>query len=269
MWPFDLIKFHKTANTSKQFIKTIKRMGYELDHQLYYYYYLCEIKNWSTHISNTRKFINDCARRCCGRHSCVVLGSGACLDVPVLELSRMFDKVYLVDLVHPEKVVKKMREFPNVHFITEDITKIVTETYNCIDNYKDFCVDILISSPNYSKGRYSDFLNEFDFVVSDNILAFLANPIIKHLQKQELLDDIASQNLKQFIHQYHLSILPQGKSCIISPISEQKYNADGLEMYDKSIAYIPKEAIRESQNWIWNFYNQSEKIEYNVKAWEY
>jgi hypothetical protein len=245
-------------------------MGYEFDMNLYYYYYLSEIKNWSNHISNTRKFITDCARRCCGRHTCVVLGSGCCIDVPILELSRMFDTVYLVDLVHPEKVARKISEFENVKLITEDITKIVTETYNSISRYSDFCVDVLISSPNYSFGRYSDILGNFDFVVSDNLLSFLSAPIVKYLSNLKLIDDISSRNLEEFIHRYHLKILPRGKSCIISPVSEKKFNQEGLEMYDRSIVYIPIETVKDSHSWVWNFSNSpSDRLEYNVKAWEY
>ncbi|MCR4560647.1 MAG: hypothetical protein K5685_11260 [Bacteroidales bacterium] len=270
MWPFSLIKTYRNSGADKMMSKITRKMGYEFDMNLYYYYYLSEIKNWSTHISNTRKFITDCARRCCGRHTCVVLGSGCCIDVPILELSRMFETVYLVDLVHPDKVVRKMSEFKNVKFITEDITKIVSETYNCISRYKDFCVDVLISSPNYSSGRYSDILGNFDFVVSDNILSFLSYPIVKYLSKLELIDDISSRYLEEFIHRYHLQILPKGKSCIISPISEKRYNQDGLEMYDKSIVYIPKETVNDSQSWIWNFSDAFPgRVEYNVKAWEY
>ena len=270
MWPFSFVKTYKGGNVDRNFSKIIRRMGYGFEMNLYYYYYLCEIKNWASHISNTRKFITDCAIRCCGRHSCVVLGSGSCIDVPVLELSRMFDTVYLVDLVHPEKVVKKMSEFKNVKFVTEDITKIMIETYNSINRYKDFCVDVLISSPNYSSGRYSDILGNFDFVVSDNTLPFLARPIIRYLSKLELVDDIASRSLEQFIHQYHLKILPKGKSCIISPVGEKKFNSDGLEMYDKSIVYIPTETVKDSKTWTWNFSGSvADRVEYNVKAWEY
>ncbi|MBR6278327.1 MAG: hypothetical protein IKR41_06170 [Bacteroidales bacterium] len=270
MWPFGLVKIYKSENINSRFRKIIRKMGYESGIGIYNYNYLCEIQNWSNHISNTRKFITDCARRCCGRRSCVVLGSGCCIDVPVLELSKMFDTVYLVDLVHPEKVVRKMSEFKNVKFITEDITKIVSETYYSINRYKDFCVDILISSPNYSSGNYGDLLENFDFVVSDNMLAFLAQPIINYLAKLELIDDISARNLQQFIQQYHLKILPRGKSCIISPVSERKFNSDGLEMYDKSIVYIPKETVRDSKNWTWHYSNvQNHKLEYGVKAWEY
>ena len=270
MLAFSLIKPFKSDSSDKLLSKVIRRMGYELDMNLYYYYYLSEIKNWSTHISDTRKFITDCARRCCGRHSCVVLGSGCCIDVPVLELSRMFDKVYLVDVVHPEKVVRKMSEFKNVKFITEDITKIVIETFNSISRYRDFCVDLLISSPNYSSGRYSDILNDFDFVISVNILPFLSGPIIKYLSKLELIDDISSQYLEEFIHSYHLKILPKGKSCIISPVGERTFDQEGLEVSDRSIVYIPIETIKNSKSWLWNYYNSpTGRLEYNVKAWEY
>lgn len=250
--------------------KAVRQLEYDTIQNNYFYDYTNGIKNWSNHLSNTRQFINDCARRCFGRRTCVVLGSGYCLDVPVLELSRMFDNVLLVDIVHPKHVIKKTREFSNVKIITEDITKIAVETHNCINRYKDFAADVLICSPNYSIGNYSDILNDFDFVISVNTLSFLSQPIIKYLAQLRLVDDISATALQTFMQQYHINMLPKGKSCIISPISEKLYNSDGLQMYDKSIAYISKEVIRDPKEWTWN-YSQShtERIEYGVKAWEY
>lgn len=269
MWPFN-----RNLTPEQQQRKLLRSaqttLEYDVAQRNYFYDYLVEIRNWNTHLSNTRRFIADCARRCCGRRTCVVLGSGFCFDVPVLELSRMFDKVYLVDMVHPAKVVQKMREFKNVEFITEDITKIAIETVNSIDRYKDFSVDTLISSPNYSSGNYCDHLDMFDFVVSVNTLTFLDKPIVAYLGKIKLVDDISRHTLQTFVHQYHIGMLPHGKSCVISPISERLFNSDGLQMYDHSIAFIKPESIRDPLSWTWNYSNDSQaRIEYSVKAWEF
>ncbi|MCQ2974394.1 MAG: hypothetical protein MJ211_06235 [Bacteroidales bacterium] len=259
MWPFELT--HK---------RIYKRMGYELDQKEYYFRYLSEIQNWSQHILNTKRFIINSAKRCKEYKTAVVLGSGWCIDVPVMELSRQFEKVYFVDLFHPKKVVQKFSEFKNITFIEEDITKIVADTYNSISRYKNFTVDMLISSPNYTTADYSDILENFDFVVSVNTLAFLDNLILEFLVHKELIDDLASKNLRKFIQSYHLSMLPRNRSCVITPFRIHRYNIDGLEISDKALTYLEPEMISNSNDWIWNFSSPhltSGSVEYAVKAW--
>jgi len=268
MWPFSSKKIDPQALQARQLRAAAKELNYEIEQMNYFYDYITEIKSWSTHISNTRRYIIECAKHIQERDTCVVLGSGFCFDVPVLELSRMFRKVYLMDMMHPPKVQRKMAEFSNVEFITEDITKIVIETANSINRYKDFAVDLLMSSPNYSSGNICDRLGECSMVISVNTLAFLAKPIIQYLTRVKLIDNIAEHQLETFVHRYHINMLPKGKSCVISPISKRLYNSDGLQMYDHSIVYIPKEEIRDPESWQWNFQNAGTgRIEYGVKAW--
>ncbi|MBQ1698028.1 MAG: hypothetical protein II075_09105 [Bacteroidales bacterium] len=271
MSPFDIFKKRDEQEANMRSLqRTAKRLHYGSYQTQYHYDYLAGYRDWSSHIYNTRKFISDCARRCFGRHTCVVLGSGFCLDVPVLELSRMFDNVYLVDITHPRRIRQRIGETKNVQLVTEDITKIAAEALNSINRYKDFSVDMLIHSPNYSSGNYCDTLGDFDFVISVNTLAFLAEPINAYLASVKLIDDIAATTLQTFLQQYHINMLPKGKSCIITPISQRYYNADGLQMYDHSIAYIPATVIRDPQSWTWNYSNDhTGRIEYGVKAWEY
>lgn len=271
MWPFSSSssKIDPQAQQARQLRAAAKELNYDIAQMNYFYDYISEIKSWSTHISNTRRYIVECANRCSNRDTCVVLGSGYCFDVPVLELSRMFKKVYLMDMMHPSKVQQKMREFKNVEFITEDVTKIVIETANSINRYKDFAVDLLMSSPNYSMGNMCDKLGDYSMVVSVNLLSFLAKPIIQYLSRVKLIDDIAEHQLEAFVHRYHINMLPKGKSCIVSPISKRLYNADGLQMYDHSVVYIPKEEIHEPESWQWIFSNAGTgRVEYGVKAWQ-
>lgn len=270
MWPFRKQKKATQTEQGRQLRMAAKELGYDIAQMNYFYDYLTGIRQWSNHINSTRQFITKCARMCNQHNTCAVLGSGFCFDVPMLELSNMFKKVYLMDMIHPPKIQYKAAEFANVELITEDITKIAIETSNSINRYKDFAVDLLISSPNYSEGNYCDTLGDFDLVISVNTLPFLATPIINYLSKVSLLDQISSHNLECFVHQYHINMLPKGKSCIISPISKRLYNSEGLQMYDRSIAYIPKDVIVEPESWTWNYSNTgTERIEYGVKAWRY
>ncbi|MBO4771637.1 MAG: hypothetical protein J5595_03750, partial [Bacteroidales bacterium] len=171
MLPFDIFKRKEQDANERTLHRAAKRLRYN-NYQLQYHYdYVTGYRDWSSHIYNTRKFICDCARRCFGRRSCVVLGSGFCLDVPVLELSRMFDNVFLVDINHPRRIRHRIHENKNVQLVTEDITKIAIEAVNSINHYKDFSVDMLIHSPTYSSATYSDTLGTFDFVISVNTLA--------------------------------------------------------------------------------------------------
>ena len=259
MWPFEL--------TDR---RIYRRMGYELDQKEYYLRYLSEIQNWSQHILNTKHFIVNSAKNCAAHNTAVVLGSGWCIDVPVMELSRMFEKVYFVDLLHPPKVVAKFKEFENVKFVTEDITKIVAETYNCVNRYKNFSVDMLSSSTNYSTADYSDLLINFDFVVSVNTLAFLDDLILDFLMQKELIDELSSKTLSRFIQTYHLGMLPKGKSCVITPVKIKTFNAEGLEMFDRPMLFFDVEEIAGSKEWVWNYSSghlTAGRREYTVKAW--
>lgn len=55
---------------------------------------------WAEHERQTKAAILKAAEACRQRRTVVVLGSGLLRDVPVMELSRLFDTVVLVDLVH-------------------------------------------------------------------------------------------------------------------------------------------------------------------------
>jgi hypothetical protein len=79
---------------------------------------------WAEHERRTKAAILDAAQACRQRRTVVVLGSGLLRDVPVTELSRLFDTVVLVDLVHLASVrswltVKRLK---NVRLIERDLS---------------------------------------------------------------------------------------------------------------------------------------------------
>jgi hypothetical protein len=80
---------------------------------------------WGPHLRRTRQLILEAADACPGRGKVVILGSGLLLDVPVGELSGIFDEVVLVDILHMPIVRREVAGLANVRLHTHDITGVV------------------------------------------------------------------------------------------------------------------------------------------------
>lgn len=83
---------------------------------------------WAEHEQRTKAAILEKAAPCRQRRTAVVLGSGLLRDVPVTELSRLFDTVVLVDLVHLASVRcwVAMKGLKNVRLIERDLSGLDT-----------------------------------------------------------------------------------------------------------------------------------------------
>jgi hypothetical protein len=81
-------------------------------------------KDWAEHEENCRAFIRETVKGMKQRRTAVVLGSGLLRDVPIELLSRAFDTVVLVDLVHlaSVRIWLKRRGFRNVRLISRDLS---------------------------------------------------------------------------------------------------------------------------------------------------
>jgi hypothetical protein len=79
---------------------------------------------WAEHEQRTKAAILKAAEGCRQRRTVVVLGSGLLRDVPVTELSRLFDTVVLVDLVHLASVRSwiAIKGLKNVRLIERDLS---------------------------------------------------------------------------------------------------------------------------------------------------
>lgn len=74
---------------------------------------------WAGHLAQTRAFVADAAGA--GDHL-VVLGSGRLLDLPLDVLAPRFERVTLVDCVHPRAARRAAAAWPHVSFLTADVT---------------------------------------------------------------------------------------------------------------------------------------------------
>jgi len=79
---------------------------------------------WAAHEQNCHAFIRETIEPMRQRRTAVVLGSGLLRDVPIGELSKAFDTVVLVDLVHLASVQTwlKLKRFDNVRLISRDLS---------------------------------------------------------------------------------------------------------------------------------------------------
>ena len=80
---------------------------------------------WAPHLAETRAAVLDAIARTPRRRKVLVLGSGALFDLPLADLAAAFDRVMLIDLVHPWRARLRTRSFANVTLVTDDVTGIL------------------------------------------------------------------------------------------------------------------------------------------------
>ena len=80
--------------------------------------------DWAAHEENCHAFIRETIAPMKQRRTAVVLGSGLLRDVPIAELSKSFDTVVLIDLVHLASVRTWIRakRLANVRLISRDLS---------------------------------------------------------------------------------------------------------------------------------------------------
>lgn len=77
---------------------------------------------WGPHEARCHAIVERAIEGLHRRRTCVVLGSGLVLDVPLDRLAASFDTVVLVDVVHLWPARLKARRHPNVRLLSLDVT---------------------------------------------------------------------------------------------------------------------------------------------------
>ncbi len=84
---------------------------------------------WQPHLEQTRRFVVSAAEQCRERKKVVVLGSGLLLDVPLEELSAMFEEVILLDVVLLPTVRGLAKKYERVSLVQYDVTNVAARLY--------------------------------------------------------------------------------------------------------------------------------------------
>jgi hypothetical protein len=85
---------------------------------------------WESHLDSTRRFVLSVVEKCRNRSKAVVAGSGLLLDVPLAELSTLFNDVVLMDVICLPEVRRHIRGYRNVTFLERDVTNIAKRLFD-------------------------------------------------------------------------------------------------------------------------------------------
>ncbi len=186
---------------------------------------------WAEHLARSRETILQGAARAKQRRKAVILGGGLFHDVPIGELSQMFEKVVLVDIIHPFVSRWKTRRFPNVHRLTADVTNTVEELYK-VAHREDR--QLPISEPKL-------FLDdpELDFTASVNLLSQLPCMPESYLKKQQAHTTDAIRDFSAQLIEAHIKYLDQlpGAVTLITDIMRMKIDVIGKVVERRDLLY--------------------------------
>jgi hypothetical protein len=157
---------------------------------------------WAEHEGRTKAAILAAAETCRQRRTVVVLGSGLLRDVPVSELSRLFDTVVLVDLVHLASVRAwvAMKGLKNVRLIERDLSGL----------------DALLAGEVLQPLSFLRQVPYLDLVVSANLLSQIGIGASRRLGAQAA----EAEMLRQIITA-HVEGLAQvaAETCLVTDVS--------------------------------------------------
>lgn len=206
-------------------------------------------KVWKPHLQQTQEFILSSAERCSQRHIAVILGSGWLLDIPWQALSRMFSKVYLVDLIHSRAVQKKVRTFPNIILVTKDVTGVIQPLFEMQHRFqKSKLEEILPEGPLF---KFSPD-NPVDYLVSANVLSQLSLLPLEFLKKHFFYSKEALQAFERSILSKHIEVLKKSNCpfCLVSDVESLTFDKEGLKIEQNDLLCGLHLPVPQSE-WIW------------------
>ncbi len=88
---------------------------------------------WEPHCRHSAAVLLAAVKRCPRRRKAVVLGSGFLHDVPLAALADAFERVVLVDLLHPLAARWQARRLRNVQFLAADVSATAREVWQAVE----------------------------------------------------------------------------------------------------------------------------------------
>lgn len=242
--------------------KYIRKIGYISDQNGIVKRYINEEGNWDAHLKRSKEYIINSAKDR-KKSNTFILGSGWLLDVPVEYLLKKFDKVYLVDIVHPPQIKHKYRDQKNIIFLEEDITGGLARQVFDIHKKNQ-------TLQNIEMLPYK-FKEQPDFVVSINLLNQLDIILVDFLQRNGSYSKEEIEEFRKEVQQNHLRSLPQGKTCLITDWEEINTDDEGNVKNKKQLLYVDLPENSSKEEWKWNFdlqktYNTELNTVFNVFA---
>ena len=200
---------------------------------------------WRPHLAHTREVILEAAARCERRRSALVVGSGLLFDVPLEALSRQFERVVLVDIVHAWSVHREASRFSNVRLVPLDVTGVV-ERCHALARRR-------VPAP-LPRRPVECFVDEdFDLVASVNVLSQL--PVVPNGYMSRRIRSLTEADTREFSRALvvnHLDWLCsfQGIACLVTDLERLCHGDRGPASREGSLwgVTLPEGG----RDWMWD-----------------
>lgn len=241
----------------------LHKMGFVQDQNGIIRRYEREKHNWNDHLTRSKNFILKSTEEK-DKGTCVVLGSGWLLDLPLDELSEMYSEVLLIDLIHPKAVMHKVQKLSNVECIYEDITGGLVDLF-----YKSLPKNRLL--PETLKAYRYKLPDRTDIVISLNVLCQLHILLLDYVKRFSVYNENELTQMERIIQESHLEILPKNKTCLITDIEEEILDEKDEIIGINPLIHVDLPEGNFSQQWQWRFdsnmtYREDAKTFFNTKA---
>ncbi len=195
---------------------------------------------WAPHQQHTKDVIVDAIKTCDRHRTVLVVGSGACLDLPLADLADVFERILLVDVVHPLKA--KRHRWNHVIHVTLDITGQMEALYDDPEQLPG------MSTPDF----YHD-VTDIDCVLSVNLASQLPVIPLKYLTHIETHDEHDLNRFAQDLLVAHFTWL-SGFTCTTALICDKAWerldvNGNIIETDDPLYGLISQQPTSE---WYWD-----------------
>ena len=154
----------------------------------------------------------------------------------------------------PSQAITEKTKHKNIHFINADLTGgMIDKTYSLCSRWRKHDPHQLLDFAENVEFRLPV---KCDYVVSVNLLNQLDILIIDYLRKYHRLKSGFLSNLRRSIQQNHLSILPKGKSILVTDHEEIRLKDNGDQTGTENLLYVSLPEATNQQEWIWEFDNR-------------
>lgn len=202
---------------------------------------------WEPHLRRCRNIITKAADLCEKQGTCVVLGSGLLLEIPLSALASRFEQVYLVDIFHMPQVKAEAKKHFNVKLLTGDITGV----FQAMKERR-------APGPNQpAPPPRIPHLKEADLVVSCNCLTQLAGPFNEYFEKERGFSDLDSDKVAFQIMEQHANAIAHqttGVAVLITDIERYMLANERIVTRTdllKAFKLPPTQTLLHNEEWEW------------------
>ena len=197
---------------------------------------------WEPHLAATRQCLLDAAAACPQGGTALVLGSGACLDVPLSALAARFDTVVLADAHHPRPARRLARAFPNVRLMPVDLTGLAGPVGQVARHGGTLPRPLPI--PDLSLGLRPDL------TVSVNLASQLPIPLLRLLGSR--LDETAQTDFGRAVIEAHFAALARlpGRVCLVCDTAWERLEDGRVTAATDALYGAPHPAA--DRTWFWD-----------------